>query len=223
MHKEDNLQSTPEKECVAVEEEPSLNITPIKEVREEPPSEEQSGSQLVCTMCKDLWGPLIKPCYDSASYVDRTRWNCLCSRCWMKSTTCQKDYRFTQWKSRYVRWERNLDKLYIGFYSNPFGPMFNKLDGVGPVDNRPSTDKLHQIVRKKRRRKKRRKKLWHVTHDMWHVTCDTWHVTHDTLGGMNILSKFQLPSSYCLFFMILWRYWGKGWLTESMNQWRGCL
>ena len=42
MHKEDNLQSTPEKECVAVEEEPSLNITPIKEVREEPPSEEQS-------------------------------------------------------------------------------------------------------------------------------------------------------------------------------------
>ena len=96
MHKKDNLQSTPEKERIAVEEEPSLIITPIKEAREEPPSEEQSGSQLVCTMCKDLWGPLIKPCYDSASYVDRTRWNCLCSRCWMKSTTCQKDYRFCQ-------------------------------------------------------------------------------------------------------------------------------
>ena len=73
---------------------------------------------------------------------------------------------------------------------------------------------------------------WHVTHDMWHVTCDTWHVTHDTwhvtrdtlhvtcemLEGMNILSKFQLPSSYCLWFMILWRFWGKGALTDLINQ-----
>ena len=31
-----------------------------------------------------------------------------------------------------------------------------KLDGVGPVDNRPSTAKLHQFVKKK----------------MLHVTCD---------------------------------------------------
>ena len=29
-----------------------------------------------------------------------------------------------------------------------------KLDGVGPVDNRPSTDKLHHFVRKKRKKKK---------------------------------------------------------------------
>jgi hypothetical protein len=28
-----------------------------------------------------------------------------------------------------------------------------KLDGVGPVDNRPSTDRLHHFVRKKRRKK----------------------------------------------------------------------
>ena len=46
----------------------------------------------------------------------------------------------------------------------------NKLDGVGPVDNRPSTDKLHHFV------KKNKKNMWHVTRDMWHVTCDTWHV-----------------------------------------------
>ena len=26
----------------------------------------------------------------------------------------------------------------------------NELDGVGPVDNRPSTDKLHHFVRKKK-------------------------------------------------------------------------
>jgi hypothetical protein len=42
-----------------------------------------------------------------------------------------------------------------------------KLDGVGPVDNRPSTDKLHHFVRIKEEEKKRRKK------DMQHVTRDT--------------------------------------------------
>jgi hypothetical protein len=29
----------------------------------------------------------------------------------------------------------------------------NELDGVGPVDNRPSTDKLHHLVRKKMNKK----------------------------------------------------------------------
>ena len=38
-----------------------------------------------------------------------------------------------------------------------------KLDGVGPVDNRPSTDKLHHFVRKKKIKK--RKKILHVTCD----------------------------------------------------------
>ena len=40
--------------------------------------------------------------------------------------------------------------------------------------------------------------ICHMTHDMWHVTCDTWYVTR--LGGVNILSKFQLPSSSCLWY-----------------------
>ena len=56
-----------------------------------------------------------------------------------------------------------------------------------------------------------------MTCDMWHVTCDTWHVTRDMFGGLDILSKFQLPSSYRLGFMILWRSGGKGSLT--MNEW----
>ena len=59
--------------------------------------------------------------------------------------------------------------------------------------------------------------MWHATRDTWHVwhaTRDTWHVTRDTFGGGNILSKFQLPSSYRLWFMILWRSGGKGWLNE---------
>ena len=75
-----------------------------------------------------------------------------------------------------------------------------KLDGVGPVDNRPFTNKLHHLVRKKERKK------------MWHVTCDTWHV-----WGGNILSNFQLPSSYRLRFMMLWRSGGKGWVNQLIN------
>ena len=59
---------------------------------------------------------------------------------------------------------------------------------------------------------------WHVTRDMWHVTRDMWHVTRDTLGGVNILSKFQLHSSNRLCFMILWRSGGKWWLTDLMNE-----
>ena len=46
-----------------------------------------------------------------------------------------------------------------------------KLDGVGPVDNRPSTNKLHHFVQKN--------KNIHVPHDTWHVTHDMWHVTRD--------------------------------------------
>ena len=39
--------------------------------------------------------------------------------------------------------------------------VIQKLDGVGPVDNRPSIDKPHHYVRKKREKKMR------------HMTCDT--------------------------------------------------
>ena len=48
-----------------------------------------------------------------------------------------------------------------------------KLDGVGPVHNRHSTDKLHHFVQKE---KKKKKNMWHVTYDSWHVTYDMWHV-----------------------------------------------
>ena len=61
--------------------------------------------------------------------------------------------------------------------------------------------------------------MWHVTRDMRHVTCDMWHMTRNLFGGMNILCKFQLPNSYRLWFMVLWRSGGKGSLSEWMNQW----
>ena len=104
--------------------------------------------------------------------------------------------------------------------------MIKKLDGVGPVDNRPSTAKLHHFVRKKEETKivtcdtwHVTCDMWHVTHDTWHVTSDTWHMTCDMFGGVNVLSKFQLPSSYCLWSMILWRSGGKGWMNEWINEW----
>ena len=67
--------------------------------------------------------------------------------------------------------------------------------------------------------------MWHVTRDIWHVTYDTWHVTRDMqhvtcdmLWGETILSKFQLPSSSGLWFMIFWRFGGKGWFTHWLNE-----
>ena len=52
-----------------------------------------------------------------------------------------------------------------------------KLDGVGPVDNRPSIDKLHHFVwvKKTKKQKNIKKNMWHVTRDMWHVTRGMWH------------------------------------------------
>ena len=47
-----------------------------------------------------------------------------------------------------------------------FNTMVNKLDGVGPVDNRPSTNKLHQFVKKKQ------KNMWHVTRDKAQYFCN---------------------------------------------------
>ena len=58
--------------------------------------------------------------------------------------------------------------------------------------------------------------MWHVTCDTWHVTCDMWHC--DILWGVNILIKFQLPSFYCFWFMIFWRFGGKGWLTDWLTE-----
>ena len=66
---------------------------------------------------------------------------------------------------------------------------------------------------------------WHVTRDKWyvicdllHMTCDMWHVTRDMshVVGVNILSKFQLPSSYCLWFMMFYDLEEKAdWITHK--------
>ena len=98
VHKEDELESTPEKECDKVQDDSSLLITPVKEVREEPEAEDTNTFQLVCKTCGDLWSPLKKPCYPSATYVDKIRWNTLCSNCWKYAMPCNVDYRFQNMK-----------------------------------------------------------------------------------------------------------------------------
>ena len=40
---------------------------------------------------------------------------------------------------------------------------------------------------------------WHVTHDTWHIM---WHVTHDKQGVVNIVPKFQIPSSNSLWVLM---------------------
>ena len=115
-------------------------------------------------------------------------------------------------KLRQNRFSKKHCKMYL---TTSMHLKWSKLDGVCTVDNRPSIDKPHPFAR-------RTKKMWqwvnwHVTRDMWHVTHEMWHVV-----GVNILSKFQLPSSYYLWFLILWRFGWKEWLTQSVNQYRGC-
>ena len=61
--------------------------------------------------------------------------------------------------------------------------------------------------------------MWQVTHEMLHVTHHTSHITHDTWWWVNILSKFQIPSSYGLGLMMFWRFGGKGWLNQWTNEW----
>ena len=111
--------------------------------------------------------------------------------------------------------------IYIGHYDK-------KLDGVGPVDNRPSTDKLHHFVKKinKNRNKKIKKYMWHVTCDTWHVTRDMWQVTRDTSWHVTCLVGWTFSqnfSSLALTVCDSWYYEDLEEKDDSANEWRGCL
>ena len=89
--------------------------------------------------------------------------------------------------------------------------LVEELDGVGPVDNRPSTDKLYHFVQKKKKCD-----MWRVTCDTWRVTYDTWHVT--CLGGWTFSQNF---SSLALTVCDLWYYEDleekADWFSQSVN------
>ena len=44
--------------------------------------------------------------------------------------------------------------------------------------------------------------MLHLTPDTWHVIGDIWHVSFDTQGMVNIVSRFQVPSSNGLAFIM---------------------
>ena len=56
--------------------------------------------------------------------------------------------------------------------------------------------------------------MWHKTCDTWQMKHDTWHLTSDMWWGVNILSKFQLSSSYNLGVIMFWRHGKKGHLIK---------
>ena len=70
-----------------------------------------------------------------------------------------------------------------------------KKDRVGPIDNRPSTNYL---------------KKNHFRCDTWRATCGMWG------GGLNILWKCLLPSSFGLGLKASWRFGGKAYITSGL-------
>ena len=69
------------------------------------------------------------------------------------------------------------------------------------------------------KKKKKNYDMRHLTPNTWYETTDTWHMIHDMwqMVGVNILSKFQLPSSNGLGVMMICRFGGKGWLTNWLT------
>ena len=111
----------------------------------------------------------------------------------------------------YERISQGADSLKIGHST--------KLDGVGPVDNRPSTALTNffwkiiffDVIFFN---------MWHVTGDTWHVTgdrrqvtCDTWHIVWDEHSHKNF-SSLALP---VLNWQCIEDILGKGWLTDRLN------
>ena len=77
-----------------------------------------------------------------------------------------------------------------------------KLDGIGPVDNRPSTDKFEHFVHTKK----------NVTCDMWHVTCGTWHMTHD-MWHMTGGRRWTFTQNFKFLALMVWEWRG----TEDIS------
>ena len=103
-----------------------------------------------------------------------------------------------------------------------------KLDGVGPVDNRPSPTSLSTLLKKVYNKCDTRHVTcdtwqlthytWHMTYANWHMTCDTWHTTHGV--GWTFSLHFSSPS------LTVWNWQyiediyllNHDWLNESMKK-----
>ena len=67
--------------------------------------------------------------------------------------------------------------------------------------------------------KKKSCDMWHVTRGLWYMTRGMWHLTREMWGDVNLLSKFQLPSSYSLGVKVCWRYFHRGSVSDLKNEW----
>ena len=116
-HHKSETPSTPEKERSASTQDISLVISPVQAERAILTPE---NGQVVCTECGDFWGPATSIACTADSKETQVKWTNLCSKCWTNYYLACPDYsRFCGWK-QYFNSERNLDKPYISFYSNPF-------------------------------------------------------------------------------------------------------
>ena len=129
----------------------------------------------------------------------------------------------------------NMAKINISInliaYSCRYLILLYKLDGVGLIDNRPSTDKLQHFVNKP---KNERKKIyilhvtcymWHVTCNMRHVTCETWHV----VGGEHAYTHLLSDRGDTCSTLATWLYKQQDleekdqWVSYLMTQRQRCL
>ena len=96
----------------------------------------------------------------------------------------------------------------------------HKLDGVGPVDNWPSTHQLHHFLRFFKDEIICHKKMWQVTRDTWHVTHDTWHETDDTWHKVWDENSLKMSAPLLFLFGIgsVWKIFElkDEWISESV-------
>ena len=75
------------------------------------------------------------------------------------------------------------DKIFMSkFVFLMLSKKHQEINRVGPVDKRPSTDRLAPPHCPKK--------------NFFKSLFDIWHVTYDTLKEVNMLSKLKVPSSY---------------------------
>ena len=88
-----------------------------------------------------------------------------------------------------------------------------KLYGVGPVDNKPSTNKLHNFVIIIIFSSSSNCDMWHVICDMWHMKCDMWHMKCDMLGGVSFLTLLTVMEKDMFFYTTI--VWAKIYLPKK--------
>ena len=99
-------------------------------------------------------------------------------------------------------------KIYVYIY-------FFLLNRVAPLVTDPPPNSFTTLSK--------RKEIWPLTCDIWHMAYGIWHVIYDRWREVNLLSKFQLPSSYGFGMKVFWRYFHKGWMSQLINHLQRCL